>query len=149
VFTIEITLWDFTVYHIVFKDCEPVADSEIALHDVHLDYVFPNDLHDIDGECDLGRDFLVFPCHQTRVISGCKAGGVRTLVMLALEVLHTGCGEADVGEGGREGLEFGIRQPFLQVRASWANLASLRLTLIKLALSLSIAAIFASLAGVG
>jgi hypothetical protein len=69
--------------------------------------------------------------------------------MLALEVLHTGGGEADVSEGGREGLEFGIRQPFLQVGASWADLASLRLTLIKLALTLSIAAILACLACVG
>ena len=88
-------------------------------------------------------------CHQTRVIPGYEAGGVRTLVMLALQVLHTGGGEADVGEGGREFLEFRIRQPFLQVGASWANLASLRLTLVKLALALSVAALLACLAGVG
>jgi hypothetical protein len=48
----------------------------------------------------------MFPCHQTRIIPGHEAGGVGTLVMLALEVLHTGGGEADVGEGGRECLEF-------------------------------------------
>jgi hypothetical protein len=48
----------------------------------------------------------MFPCHQTRVIPGHEAGGVRTLVMLALEVLHTGGREADVSEGGGEGLEF-------------------------------------------
>ena len=49
VFTIEVRLHNFTVYHIVFKDCEPVADSEVVLHDFHLDDVFPNDLYDIDG----------------------------------------------------------------------------------------------------
>jgi hypothetical protein len=49
VFTIEIKMHDFTVDHIVFKNCEPVADSEVVLHDFHLDDVFPNDLHNIDG----------------------------------------------------------------------------------------------------
>ena len=49
VFTIEVTLNLFTVYVIVFKDCEPVADGKVVLNDFHLDDVFPNDLHNIDG----------------------------------------------------------------------------------------------------
>ena len=88
-------------------------------------------------------------CHQTRVIPGREAVRVRTLLMLALEILHTGGGEADVSEGFRKCLEFRKRQPFQEAGASWANLALLRRFPLKQALTISVAAILASLAGVG